>query len=523
MFKRMIALLSLGAAFLFALPHASSFVLSDTLVYEGLGSNAVTDILGVDDSTLFFATGNGLSLTNNRAESIVTYYGNGNSISYGAVTGMALLGKHIWVATAYDTAVLEGSYYYDYPKGNGVSYSPDGGRSWQRFRQPVDTQDDNYEILYGDTIPALPITSTINNLTYDLAVQVTSAGDTVLWATNFAGGCRRSFNKGASWQRVVLPPDRFDVLNENTPRDFHLSPTSGALGYESNLNHRAFSVHAAGDTVIVGTANGINISYDNGYSWEKYTAQNSGISGNFIVDLSMDKAGQIYAVTLPTRNSESQGIAVSGRNANGMLYWESFLNGHRIYQVRPGSSGSIYAGGESGLWYSADGWNWLRMPQIRDENGQYLLTEVIYSVWEDPGAAIWAGTADGLVRSDDGGYSWKLFRRVNTGYSVLPAISAYPNPFSPSRMNRLGGEGYVRIHCELSASARVSIAVYDFSMQRVKVLVDDLPVESGTSEFVWNAKNGLNNQVANGVYFIRMTSENGGVQQTQWTKLIVLD
>ncbi|MDD3094630.1 MAG: hypothetical protein WC372_01235 [Candidatus Neomarinimicrobiota bacterium] len=523
MLKRITALLSLCVVFLFALPHAVTYQLSDTLVYEGLGSNAVTDILNVNDSTLLFATGNGLSITYDRAESIVTFYANGNSISYGAVTGMAVLGEHIWIATAYDTAVLEGSYYYDYPKGNGISYSPDGGRSWQRFPQSVDSPDDNYEILYGDSIPALPITSSINNLIYDLAVQLTGTGDTVLWSTNFAGGCRRSYDKGASWQRVILPPDRYDVLNEDTPRDFHLSPTSGALGYESNLNHRAFSVHAAGDTILVGTANGINISYDSGYSWEKFTAQNSGISGNFVVDLTMNTNGQIYAVTLPTKETEQQGIALSQRNTNAMLYWESYLNGHRIYQIRPGSDGSIYAGGETGLWFSADGWNWLRMPQIRDENGQYLLTEVVYSILEDESASLWVGTADGLVRSDDGGYSWKIFRRVNTGFSELPGLSAYPNPFSPSHMNRMGGEGYVRIHCELSASARISIAIYDFAMQRVKALVEDVPAESGVTEFVWNGRNGLNNLVANGVYFIRMTTDSGGTFQTQWTKLIVLD
>lgn len=523
MVKRILFLLYGTLAVLFALPFAHNYHLSDTLLYEGLGSNAVTDIEALSDSMLLFATGNGLSLTRDRAETINTYYANGSSVSYGAVTGMAVLGEHIWIATAYDTSVLEGAYYNEYTKGNGISYSPDGGLHWRRFSQAVDSGEDNFVLLYGDTIPALPITSTINNLSYDLAVQITSGGDTVLWATSFAGGTRRSYDKGESWERVILPPDRYDVLNEETPRDFDLSPTSGALGYESNLNHRAFSVHADGDTVVVGTANGINISYDSGYSWEKYTAQNSGICGNFIVDITMDAQGNIYGVALPTRETETQGLVISGRNSNGMLYWETYLEGLRMYQVRPGKNGVIYAGGEYGLYYSADGWNWLKMPQIRDANGQYLLTDVVYSVLEDASGTLWAGTADGLANSTDNGYSWVTFRRVNTSFNETPALSAYPNPFSPSRMNRLGNEGYVRIHCGLPAPGTLSITVYDFAMQRVKILAENVQVDTETAEFIWNGKNGLNRQVANGVYFIRMEYENGEEKQFGWTKLMILD
>jgi len=159
----------------FALPLATSYELSDTLTYDGLGSNGVTDIVQVNDSTFLFATGNGLSITYDRGEKIYTYYPNNFSVAYGAVTGIAVLGEHIWVATAYDTLVREGSYYNDYPKGNGISYSPDGGRNWVRFPQSVDSYDDNYELLWGDTIPALPITSKINNLTDRKSTRLNSS------------------------------------------------------------------------------------------------------------------------------------------------------------------------------------------------------------------------------------------------------------------------------------------------------------------------------------------------------------
>jgi hypothetical protein len=509
----------------FASPLAHTYELADTLVYDGLGSNAITDIVQMNDSTFLFASGNGLSITYDRGDNIVTYYPNGETVSYGAVTGLVTLGEHIWVATAYDTSVIEGSYYTDYPKGNGISYSPDGGRSWQRFSQSVDDQYDTLEAVFGDSILALPITSKINNLSYDLAVQVTAAGDTVLWSANFAGGTRKSFDNGATWQRVVLPPDQYDELNLDTPLDFHLSPSGGALGYEESLNHRAFSLYIAGDTVLVGTANGINISYDEGETWAKYTAQNSGISGNFIVDLTQSDEGTIYGVALATQSTEDKGLAVSNRNENGMLFWETQMEGTRLYNAFSATAGHAYVSGEEGFWYSADGWNWVEMGNIQDENGQLLLTQRIYCVLEDDQDVLWIGTADGVARSSNLGINWEILRRVNNDFDDDIALSAYPNPFSPSRMNQLDGEGYVRIHCQLPNAGRVNIEIYDYSMTRVKYLVENVSVAGDKVEFIWNGKNGLNNLVANGVYFIRLEYDwgDGDGKQMAWTKVIVLD
>ena len=523
--KLSILIFILTASFALATPLANTYELDDSIAYEGLGSNAVTDIVQASDSTFIFANGNGLSITYDRTEHIYTFYPNGETVSYGSVTGLAVLGEHIWVATAYDTMILEGSYYTDYPVGNGISYSPDLGRTWQRFPQSVDRDDDSLQVIYGDTIPALTINSRINNLTYDLAVQVTTEGDTVLWSANFAGGCRKSYDNGATWERVVLPPDYYDVLDHDTELDFQLSPTSGALGFENNLNHRVFSLHITGDTVLVGTANGINISYDGGDTWIKYTAQNSGISGNFIVDLTQNEDGTFYGVSLATQSSEDRGLAVSHRNQNGLLYWETQLPGTRLYDVFSKNDEYAFTSGEEGFWYSADGWNWFEMPNVVDNNGRLLLTQKIYCVYEDNRDVLWIGTADGIGRTSDMGMNWEIIRRVESNYTEDLALSAYPSPFSPSRMNTLDGEGYVRINCQLPDPGTISVDIFDYSMTRVKNIADRINVNNDVIELIWNCKNGLNDQVANGVYFIRLEYDfgDGDGKQVAWTKLIVLD
>ncbi len=523
--KYLIAILISTFSIAFALPFAVAYEKDSTLVYDGIGSNAVTDIRQVNDSTFVFASGNGLSFSYDRGKNIYTYFGNGKSVTHGSVTGLVTLDNKIWVATAKDTMILEGSYYKDYPVGNGISYSPDMGKTWQRFSQSVDGQYDTTEAVFDGEIDALPITSRINNLTYDLAIQVTNDGDTVLWSCNFAGGTRKSYDNGETWERVVLPPDYYDELNEDTPLDFDLSPTTGALGYENNLNHRSFSVHVKGDTVVVGTANGINVSTDEGVSWVKYTAQNSAIPGNFVVDVDLDNEANVYAVCLPTQSSEARGLAVSHININGLLYWESQFVGTRLYSIEAVTPEHMFAAGEEGFWYSSDGWNWADLGNVYDDDGQLLLTEKIYSVYQDDKDTIWIGSADGLAKSGDMGGSWEIIRRVTKDFDSDIAISAYPNPFSPARMNQMGDDGYVRIFCKLPAPGRISMEVYDYSMTRVKVLALDKIVDTDETEILWNGKNGMNNVVANGVYFIKVNYDwgDGDGKQVAWTKVIVLD
>ncbi|MFA6617679.1 MAG: two-component regulator propeller domain-containing protein [Candidatus Neomarinimicrobiota bacterium] len=523
--KTLFILLVMSCTIAFALPFARTYSPDSTKVYEGIGSNSVTDIRQVNDSTFVFSSGNGLSFSYDRGKNIYTYYGNGETVSYGSVTGLVTFDNKIWVATAYDTMIYEGGFYNDYPVGNGVSYSPDGGLSWERYPQSKDDMVDTTESVFGGEVDALPITSAINNLIYDLAIQVTSDGDTVLWSANFAGGTRKSYDNGASWKRVVLPPDYYDSFDADTPLDFDLSPTSGALGYESNLNHRAFSVHVSGDTVVVGTANGINVSGDEGKTWVKYTAQNSAIPGNFVVDLDMDNENNIYAVCLATQATETRGLALSHFNTNGLMFWEAQMLGVRFYSIFAKSPERMFAAGEKGFWYSVDGWNWTDMGSVYDDKGEMLLTEKIYSVFEDADDTLWVGSADGVAKSGDLGNSWEIIRRVHNRYENDIDLSAYPNPFSPSRMNQFEDDGYVRIYCKLPSAGRVSIEIYDFSMARVKYLVRQQSVNQNEVEFLWNGKNGLNELVANGVYFIKLEYDwgDGDGKQVAWTKVIVLD
>ncbi|MDD3806485.1 MAG: hypothetical protein PHE86_00425 [Candidatus Marinimicrobia bacterium] len=501
---------------------ADHFSLNDSIVYEGLGSNGVSRILFLDDTTYFFATGYGLSVTMDGGETFYSYYNNPQAVRYGGVTSMISIGQHLWVATAFDSLGIEESA----ATGNGISYSPDGGFHWIQYPQMVDHPDSNFVLLYGDTLKALPTTVPIDNLTYDMAVHVNSKGDTLLWATSFAGGTRVSRDFGKTWKRVVLPPDNMDILDESSPRNFHLSPVSRPdLGLVGNYNHRAFSVVARNDTVAVGTAGGVNISTDSGKTWRKYTAHNSGLSGNFIVALHLAKDGTLYAAVLPAVGAgEFQSLCFTVKGSFNALYWQNTLKDKRLYHVSTFKN-TVYASTSTGLWVSTDRWNWVQMHYPKNYiTGEQLYSDEIYDAAVDPMERLWVGTGDGLAVTEDNGLNWRIIRRVaSIAQPEDFKISAYPNPFSPGRMNVFEGEGHIRFHVNIPEEGTLSLDVFDFGMNRVKTVCSNVLVYEGEHDFPWNGKNGLNDVVANGTYFIRAVFKGRGIEKTAWSKVIILE
>lgn len=238
-------------------------------------ANSASDIF-VERDTVWFGTDKGLSLT---LDGGVNFKNFTNTPPFDAkgISAIAMNNRIIWVATA-STVTLDNQ---TMPQGGGLVYSTDGGQTWTYVHQPVDSGLVD-TIQYGiNRIKALDITTTANNITYDLAL---TSG--VVWSANFAGMLRKSTDD-STWTRVVLPPDVGpDSISPNDTLDFDLSPSSGKAGLRQNLNHRVFSVFASNDSTLwVGTAGGINKSTNGGKSWRKFSHQNQAqpISGNFVV------------------------------------------------------------------------------------------------------------------------------------------------------------------------------------------------------------------------------------------------
>lgn len=475
-------------------------------------SNTITDIATQGD-TIWLGTNRGLSRSTDAGISWKNYYGD-SLFQNESISAIAVKGKTVWVSTAH-TNKIDGNYM---PEGSGLKYSIDGGETWKSIPQPVDTT--NIDTLkYGNNkIRALGITTKINNITYDIAISNSS-----VWIASFAGMARRSSDNGKTWQRVILPPDNLNSISPGEILNFDLSPASGSLNLQQNLNHRVFSVHVQDDqTIWFGTAGGINKSTNDGISWTKYTFNNQSypISGNFVVAINSNKkTNSVWAGTINAESpSEQRGISFT--NNNGTT-WNKTLLGNFVHNIGFKDS-IIYVATDDGFYRSDNLGSYWYSPGIilNSSTQQKYTTKKFYSAASTK-KFIFLGGNDGLISTTEStfspfGSSWKFYRAAQP-LASSQTIYAYPNPFDPN-------DEVTRIRYSLSAgNNNVTIRVFDFEMNLVSTVLQNAnrtATNNGEErDDIWNGKDNSGNYVANGVYFYQLTLNNN---KPLWGKILVI-
>ncbi|MCS5641453.1 MAG: hypothetical protein NZ709_08090, partial [Candidatus Marinimicrobia bacterium] len=342
------------------------------------------------------------------------------------------------------------------------------------------------------------------------------------------------------------PLDDMDVLTtcsdtsyaDNILKDYYLNPRDPLD--DGNHNHKAFSVLAYGDTVWVGTANGINrglLGQNGCIDWAHFSFPQDGISGNFVVGLARQVWGNTDIIWAVTMNAEDQG------EERGLSYtidnstWHTALIGERIYNVYTEDS-LVFAASENGLWKSIiddphDTPMWaLFEPAIQAilledslvfDTDEILTNEVISFAFDNrpyySQAVLWLGTLDGLARSSDiEGSNWQIFRAEYDPNKIY----AYPNPYSPYSHNVLDGDGYVRFHTSEVVSYTIEMSIYNFALGIVFKKKYDR--RSGTESLKWDGKDQNGKLVDNGVYFINLkfAEKQNRSPEDHWLKLIVV-
>lgn len=486
-------------------------------------SNFITDVIVVSNAggdTIWFGTGKGISRTTNRGISFQNYHGT-EPFKDDDVSGIAVRKNWVVVSTAYSQKI-DDKYI---PTGTGIKVSSDYGATWSSYPQPMDGPNDT-SIQYGiSTIKALPVVVDEFNLSYDILItkKNNSSDSLVFWITSWAGGTRKSTDFGASWQRVVLPPDAFNTITPTGgPYNFQLNPRDPPQG---NNNHKAFSLAAENDsTIYVGTANGINMSSDWGVSWKKFnydsTGTGTGVSGDFVVGLEVQKYGNssiVWASTNPTKSGEFSALSFS---SNGGLTWANTLEGAFKHNV--GFKDSIvYGATGDGIWrsyFTPPNFSWSKPSIIYDELiRDEIRTNLFYAV-ESQGDSVWVGSGDGLARTTDTLTSpwvgkWKIFRAYKNINATNESYAA-PNPFSPD-------DEVCRIYFKTGKiSSMVTVKLFDFAMFPIRTVVQN--AQRNTPDVIWvtwDGKRDDGTQVANGVYFYRIQIDK---DETVWGKILVL-
>jgi len=519
--------------------------LSDSLFDTGLSTNIVAEIRTMGDSLTWFGTGRGLAVHDGKkvymhktTTDSINDLDSTKLLPRGGIPSVAVLGDSMLVTFSGDDGSIQ--------LGLGLvltfSASDTNGINWLYFKQPIDSETDSLELVGGvGYFRKLPVTVPQANVTYDVSLN-----SKYFWIASWAGGLRNYHFPRKEWRHIPLPLDNqteLDLCDEsnfvsnegpNLLQNYYLNPRDPGDG--GNHNHKAFSVLAYGDTVWVGTANGINrglIVRDTLWGqdaiecirWKHYSYPEDGLTGNFVVGLAKQYwRGQII-IWAATVNADSPGeVRGLSYTRDGGATWETALVGERVYNIYASDS-LVLASTASGLWKSLDGINWALFDSAVDQTfltQKQILSDVVYTAvldQRDTIPRVWLGTPDGVaIANDIHGSDWSI---IQAEYDI-DEVYAYPNPFSPMTHNQLGGNGYVRFHTGPIASTELKLDIFSFSME--KVHNKNYNLNSYRGAIKWNGRGQDGNHVANGVYFARLNyaSTLGQSKTSKWAKVIVV-
>jgi hypothetical protein len=243
------------------------------------------------------------------------------------------------------------------------------------------------------------------------------------------------------------------------------------------------------------------------------------LPGNHVVSLGLTKIGSqkmVWAACRPVDSGENRRIAYS--TDDGVTWHTAPITGPGSDAAVEGwdygfSVDTVYAATSFGLFRSTgDLSSWAMQTGFKDLQNQtfYQDNAPFYAVDINDGA-IWAGGADGTVKSIPNG--WRVFRSQLDPNDYY----AYPSPFSPNVSTRHG----TTIHFKPTQATNATVKIYDFNLDLVKTVAENLPraanVES--DDIIWDGANEDGKTVANGVYFFRIQLDYGN---DLWGKVVVI-
>lgn len=427
------------------------------------------------------------------------------------------------------------------PMGTGIYITEDGLSErieWNIYAQPVDSLDDSLAEIGAGYFKARPVTKALTNVSYDMDIS-----GNYLWIVSWAGGLRRlDLTKMDEWERIPLPLDSLEELNTCSIEqfseidgklilnDYYMDSSDPEQG--GNHNHKGFSVLAYGDTVWVGTANGINrgILGENGcINWHHFSHPADSLSGNWVLSIAKQEYNNeriIWAVTVNAiLPSEQRSVSFTRDDGEKWEIVEALI-GERCHDISVQGS-TVFIASESGLWKSDDGKNWeLMSPAVEATpvSSDEILNNTVYSVAADNReyfgkSLIWIGTPDGLARSyNSTGDNWQIYRAEYDKEEIY----AYPNPFSPYSHNQLNGDGWVRFNTGNFSVRQVDLNIYNFALETVYSERFDWQNNPGAVK--WNGRDNSGKLVSNGVYFVnlRFSESENSTKENHWLKLVVV-
>jgi photosystem II stability/assembly factor-like uncharacterized protein len=318
---------------------------------------------------------------------------------------------------------------------SGVFRSNDGGASWQRISPADDAEIHNVESVAVD--PGYPEIIYVG--TWHLAWKTVNGGAT--WVpvrtgiitdsdiftitldkrdpqTVYATACSgmyRSFDGGARFTKFrgvpsssrrtrsfAQDPERPDTLYAGTTEGLWTTDdggTSWRLVTQKTLVVNKVLVQPGGAVLLGTDGAGVLRSGDGGKTW--FTS-NTGFSERFVSRMTFDPATRRVLVGI--WGDRQHGGVFSAPNPRGP--WTklgSGLEGREVISLAVAGTGAL-AGTDDGLFLSVGGGSWSRLPTVIADLDVHPRVNDVTALSE---RVFLAATSAGLLRSDDGGSTWR--------------------------------------------------------------------------------------------------------------------
>lgn len=506
-------------------------------IKPGLQSNMINCIALQGDKTTWIGTGEGVSVM---YDSVAIYSIDTMQIANDdprfIFDSIASISAHDSILVFASMTSVEGD-----PTGTGVYITSNGMEDkieWQYYDQPIDSANDSLAAFGYGYFKARPLVGTRGVVSYNMDIQ-----DEYLWITSWYGGLRRlNLENLKAWERIPLPLDNEEILITCSQDEYSIEDGKLILDLDNykwdssdpdgNNNHKTFSVLVYGDTVWVGTANGINrgmIGENNCIDWQHYFHPNDNLSGNWVLDIAKQEQNgvrKIWAITVDALlETEEQGVSFTENDGETWNVVEE-LRHIRCNDISTLGS-TILIASDVGLWRSDNGETWELIPpavEATPVSSDEILSNMVYTVMGDNreyfgNSIIWIGTPDGLARSYNTiADNWEIYHTVNDADEIY----AYPNPFSPYSHNQINDDGWIRFNTGDTSVEKVSLDIYNFALQKVYSEEFDWRINPGAVK--WNGRDDNGNLVANGVYFVKLKLYNKSTNNNQehLIKLVVV-
>ncbi len=226
-----------------------------------------------------------------------------------------------------------------------------------------------------------------------------------------------------------------------------------------------------------------------GNGWSVYNKDNSGLRGNYIASMAIDKVNRkwfAYGLGKGGGISSFDGHQwVSYTVENSGLCYDTVLS------LAVDSNNILWCGTMNGI-SSFDGKTWKTYREVQISQHETVTFSEIHYIGVGQDNSKWFDTNRGLWRFKEDTMSNVL---GNTSSPVSIRLSLYPNPFNPS----------TTVSFSLSSTAAARLAVYDITGRRVRTLVSGR-ITTGNHSAVWDGRDDAGRSVSSGVYIARIES-----------------